>query len=129
MRYRVRLGPKTVFVLGSEAEGVSKPIEKLADLQVTIPGTGLVESLNVSGGMWNRTRHRLRPVGQAGGLTKAAAIAAFCTRVFAYCRSSAAVCNPLPPAFSCFAAQSAGPLANPAAGSGLARQMPRPPPA
>ena len=42
------LGPKTVLVLGSEGEGVSRAIDAVADLRVQIPGTGLVESLNVS---------------------------------------------------------------------------------
>lgn len=46
--FTAKLGPKVVLVLGSEAEGVSKPIEALADLRVRIPGTGVVESLNVS---------------------------------------------------------------------------------
>jgi TrmH RNA methyltransferase len=35
-------------VLGSEGEGVSKQIAALADESVQIPGTGAVESLNVS---------------------------------------------------------------------------------
>lgn len=42
------LGGKVVLVLGSEGEGVSKPIVSLADEAVRIPGTGAVESLNVS---------------------------------------------------------------------------------
>jgi len=42
------LGGTIVLVLGSEGEGVSKPIEALADQSVQIPGTGAVESLNVS---------------------------------------------------------------------------------
>jgi TrmH RNA methyltransferase len=42
------LGGKIVLVLGSEGEGVSKPIAALADEAVQIPGTGAVESLNVS---------------------------------------------------------------------------------
>ena len=42
------LGPRVVFVLGSEGEGVSRAIEALADRRVIIPGTGAVESLNVS---------------------------------------------------------------------------------
>jgi RNA methyltransferase, TrmH family len=40
-------GP-TVIVLGSEGEGVSRPIEAVAAECVQIPGTGAVESLNVS---------------------------------------------------------------------------------
>ncbi|MFM7034036.1 MAG: TrmH family RNA methyltransferase [Planctomycetia bacterium] len=42
------LGKKTVLVLGSEGEGVSRPIEAIADLRARIPGTGAIESLNVS---------------------------------------------------------------------------------
>jgi TrmH RNA methyltransferase len=41
-------GPKLVLVLGSEAEGVSPAIAAVADERVQIPGTGAVESLNVS---------------------------------------------------------------------------------
>jgi len=46
----VKLPPKdrAVLVLGSEGQGVSRPIDALADLRVRIPGTGVVESLNVS---------------------------------------------------------------------------------
>ncbi|MFM1996783.1 MAG: rRNA (guanosine-2-O-)-methyltransferase RlmB [Planctomycetota bacterium] len=43
-----RLGRKVVLVLGSEGQGVSRPIAALADVAVQIPGTGAVESLNVS---------------------------------------------------------------------------------
>lgn len=39
---------RTLLVLGSEAEGVSRPLQDLADATVAIPGTGAVESLNVS---------------------------------------------------------------------------------
>lgn len=42
------LSGKTVLVLGSEGQGVSPGIAKLATAQVCIPGTGSVESLNVS---------------------------------------------------------------------------------
>lgn len=42
------LGPRVVLVLGSEGEGVSRAIDALADRRVMIPGTGAVESLNVS---------------------------------------------------------------------------------
>jgi TrmH RNA methyltransferase len=42
------LGGRIVLVLGGEGEGVSKPIAALADEAVRIPGTGVVESLNVS---------------------------------------------------------------------------------
>jgi TrmH RNA methyltransferase len=42
------LGPRVVLVLGSEGKGVSRSIDALADRRVMIPGTGAVESLNVS---------------------------------------------------------------------------------
>jgi TrmH RNA methyltransferase len=46
--FAAKLGPRVVLVLGSEGQGVSRPIEALADLRVRIPGTGAVESLNVA---------------------------------------------------------------------------------
>jgi TrmH RNA methyltransferase len=46
--FGVKLGPQVVVVLGSEREGVSREIDRLADLRVRIPGTGAVESLNVA---------------------------------------------------------------------------------
>ena len=39
---------KTIFVLGNESEGVSKPIEELCDQSVVIPMKRGVESLNVA---------------------------------------------------------------------------------
>lgn len=45
---KATLGGRTVLVLGSEGEGVSRPIEAVATECVQIPGTGAVESLNVS---------------------------------------------------------------------------------
>ena len=39
---------KTIFVLGNESEGVSKPIEELSDQSVVIPMKRGVESLNVA---------------------------------------------------------------------------------
>jgi len=42
------LAGKIVLVLGSEGEGISKPLATLADTAIQIPGTGAVESLNVS---------------------------------------------------------------------------------
>jgi len=41
------LGGRTVLVLGSEGEGVTRPIEGVAHECGQIPGTGTVESLNV----------------------------------------------------------------------------------
>jgi TrmH RNA methyltransferase len=61
--YAAALPERTVLVLGSEGEGVSREVDRLADLRVRIPGTGAVESLNVSvacgvalGEIWRR-RH------------------------------------------------------------------------
>jgi len=55
------LDRRVVVVVGNEAEGVSKPLMAAADVVVTIPGTGLVESLNVAvacgvvlGEVWRR---------------------------------------------------------------------------
>jgi TrmH RNA methyltransferase len=42
------LSKKCVLVLGSEGKGVSPAIERVATARVCIPGTGSVESLNVS---------------------------------------------------------------------------------
>jgi TrmH RNA methyltransferase len=59
--YQAKLPERTVLVLGSEGEGVSPAVDRLADLRVRIPGTGAVESLNVSvacgvalGEIWRR---------------------------------------------------------------------------
>lgn len=46
--FSASLPPKAVLVLGSEGEGVSRGIDAVANLRVQIPGTGQVESLNVS---------------------------------------------------------------------------------
>jgi TrmH RNA methyltransferase len=46
--FAASLGRRVMLVLGSEGQGVSRPIEALADLRVRIPGTGAVESLNVA---------------------------------------------------------------------------------
>ncbi len=45
--YQYRLPAKAVFILGSEAKGVSKGVFQAADQVVCIPGSGQVESLNV----------------------------------------------------------------------------------
>ena len=39
---------KIVFVVGQEADGISKEVMQLLDESLIIPGTGNVESLNVS---------------------------------------------------------------------------------
>jgi TrmH RNA methyltransferase len=46
--YTMPLTRRVVLILGSEGEGVSPPVEALADTLVQIPGTGKVESLNVA---------------------------------------------------------------------------------
>ena len=61
--YSATLGDKVLLVLGSEGEGVSRPIDAIADLRLQIPGTAVVESLNVSvacgialSEIWRRTK-------------------------------------------------------------------------
>jgi len=46
--YEIELPRRVVFLLGAEREGVSEAALAAADLTVTIPGTGDVESLNVA---------------------------------------------------------------------------------
>ncbi|MBM3207611.1 MAG: tRNA/rRNA methyltransferase [Chlamydiae bacterium] len=46
--YDVKLPSRMVLALGSEANGVSKDILSFSSMKVQIPGSGLVESLNVS---------------------------------------------------------------------------------
>ena len=41
-------GVQNVIVLGSETEGVSSDVLEIADHTLSIPGSGQVESLNVS---------------------------------------------------------------------------------
>lgn len=45
--YQYRMPPKTLFLLGGEAKGLSPAALQKADQVVQIPGTGQVESLNV----------------------------------------------------------------------------------
>ncbi len=42
------LPARVLFLLGAERDGLSEPARELADAALTIPGTGLVESLNVA---------------------------------------------------------------------------------
>ncbi|MEI7782133.1 MAG: TrmH family RNA methyltransferase, partial [Planctomycetota bacterium] len=63
--YAATLADKVLLVLGSEGEGVSRPIDAIADLRLQIPGTGVVESLNVSvacgialSEIWRRSKQR-----------------------------------------------------------------------
>jgi TrmH RNA methyltransferase len=46
--YKYPFAKKSVIVMGAESEGVSKKLFDLAETKIQIPGTGLVESLNVS---------------------------------------------------------------------------------
>ncbi|MGY0610927.1 MULTISPECIES: TrmH family RNA methyltransferase [unclassified Luteimonas] len=46
--FATELPPRLVYVLGAESEGMSEALADACDLRVSIPGTGAVESLNVS---------------------------------------------------------------------------------
>ena len=46
--YDLRLSERAVFVLGAEVDGVSNLLQANSDVKVKIPGTGEMESLNVS---------------------------------------------------------------------------------
>lgn len=46
--YSYHYPPKTILAFGSEADGMSKELLKLTTQKLQIPGTGLIESLNVS---------------------------------------------------------------------------------
>ena len=46
--FDLTLNEKSVFVMGAEVEGLSGLVKASADVQVRIPGTGAIESLNVS---------------------------------------------------------------------------------
>lgn len=46
--YQHTFAPRTILIVGAEQHGVSAPIFELADRTLRIPGTGAVESLNVS---------------------------------------------------------------------------------
>lgn len=46
--FSVRLPERAVFLLGAEGPGLSREVRALAHVTVAIPGTGAVESLNVS---------------------------------------------------------------------------------
>lgn len=61
--FAAELPSRCVFIIGSEVEGVSKHLEALADVAVAIPGTGVIDSLNVAvatgilaGEFWRRHR-------------------------------------------------------------------------
>lgn len=46
--FKTEVTKKCVFILGNETSGVSPALSAIADKQIKIPGTGAVESLNVS---------------------------------------------------------------------------------
>ncbi len=46
--FKAALPPRLVYVLGAEGEGMSNELAAACDLKLSIPGSGLVESLNVS---------------------------------------------------------------------------------
>lgn len=46
--YAAKLPEKVLFVFGGESAGASARVTKLADVEVNVPGTGKVESLNVA---------------------------------------------------------------------------------
>jgi TrmH RNA methyltransferase len=46
--FDTRLAEKAVFVMGAEVSGLSGLVRELSDVRVKIPGTGVIESLNVS---------------------------------------------------------------------------------
>lgn len=46
--YSLKLPPKVMFLFGAEDVGMSMEAAKLTDCNIQIPGTGFVESLNVS---------------------------------------------------------------------------------
>nr|WP_119719113.1 TrmH family RNA methyltransferase [Lysobacter tabacisoli] len=56
------LGPRVVYVLGAEGEGMDRELVAACDQRVSIPGSGAVESLNVAAATavllaeWARTR-------------------------------------------------------------------------
>lgn len=61
--YDTQLPAKLVVLVGSEAQGLPDDVQELADLMVSVPGTGRVESLNVAaatavvlGELWRQQR-------------------------------------------------------------------------
>jgi TrmH RNA methyltransferase len=63
--FAARLPPRLVYALGAEGAGLSRGLIDRADLHVSIPGTGAVESLNVAAsaavlfGEYWRQRHQV----------------------------------------------------------------------
>lgn len=46
--FDARISERAIFIMGAEVTGVSDAIHTLADVTVRIPGSGVIESLNVS---------------------------------------------------------------------------------
>ena len=46
--FRASLPERLVYVMGAEGEGMDRSLAGACDLQVSIPGSGAVESLNVA---------------------------------------------------------------------------------
>jgi len=46
--FRTALPQRLVYVMGAEGEGMDRGLAGACDLQVSIPGSGAVESLNVA---------------------------------------------------------------------------------
>jgi len=46
--YGAPLPPRLVLMFGAEGEGMSSALIDAADLKLTIPGSGAIESLNVA---------------------------------------------------------------------------------
>jgi TrmH RNA methyltransferase len=65
--YEAKLPSRLVFVFGAEGEGMSSALIDAADLKLTIPGSGAIESLNVAAsvavvlGEYWRQRHLRAP--------------------------------------------------------------------
>ncbi|MEO7917514.1 MAG: TrmH family RNA methyltransferase [Dokdonella sp.] len=64
--YAAELPRRLVLVFGAEGEGMSEALIKAADFSVGIPGSGIVESLNIAasaavvmGEYWRQQRHQL----------------------------------------------------------------------
>jgi TrmH RNA methyltransferase len=61
--YETKLPQRLVAIFGAEREGMSAALIESADLRLTIPGTGAIESLNVAAtvavvlGEYGRQRH------------------------------------------------------------------------
>jgi RNA methyltransferase, TrmH family len=60
--FAARLPERLIYVMGAEGEGMDSELAAACDLQLSIPGTGAVESLNVAAATavflaeWSRQR-------------------------------------------------------------------------